>query len=246
MLYGVKKMIKKKTLVFAILVMFILPFLCGCEEKEIIVGTGTIHYIELEGGFYGIVADTGEKYDPINLPTGFKEDGLKVAFKVGVLKNNYSIHMWGIVVKVIEIKKIDENTGNNTKGTLVNYTGCKEQFLDTSSTRDCINYSYDAENTLYLRHVNAGFNCCPEITADINVSNHTIVIKEIELSGECDCLCLFDLEYMITSVTPGVYVIKIIEPYVHVDDKKIEFIADLVSNPEGFFCVERNYYPWGE
>ena len=46
--------------------------------------TGTIQYNDFEGGFYGIVRDNGEAYDPINLPTEFEEDGLRVKYSIEI------------------------------------------------------------------------------------------------------------------------------------------------------------------
>ena len=39
---------------------------------------GTIHYVELEGGFFGIVTQEGSKYFPQYLTSEFKVDGLPV------------------------------------------------------------------------------------------------------------------------------------------------------------------------
>ena len=68
--------------------------------------TGKIQYIDLEGGFYGIISDDGEHYDPINLPLEFQEEDLRVEFKLRILKNQSSFHMWGIVVEVLKITKL--------------------------------------------------------------------------------------------------------------------------------------------
>jgi hypothetical protein len=89
------------------LVFFILPgvVLCGCIDNNIVTGEGVIRYIELEGGFYGIISED-QRYDPINLPEDFKEDGLKIEFKLKILKDRASIHMWGKIVEIIELKKL--------------------------------------------------------------------------------------------------------------------------------------------
>ena len=52
----------------------------GRVIEQRIDGNGTIHYEDLEGGFYGIMADSGERYLPINLNDTFKIDGLRVKF----------------------------------------------------------------------------------------------------------------------------------------------------------------------
>jgi len=68
--------------------------------------TGTVQYINLEGGFYGIVGEDGNKYDPVNLPDEFKQDGLRVKFSAKILKDQMSIHMWGALIEITEIEKI--------------------------------------------------------------------------------------------------------------------------------------------
>jgi hypothetical protein len=67
--------------------------------------TGTIRYHSFEGGFYGIVADSGEGYDPINLPAEFARDGLRVRFQVKEKKGKVSFHMWGKIVEIVRIEK---------------------------------------------------------------------------------------------------------------------------------------------
>jgi hypothetical protein len=66
-------------------------------------GTGEIRYLDFECGFYGIVSDDGRCYDPVNLPSEFKNDGLQINFKVKVLENQISFHMWGTLVEILEI-----------------------------------------------------------------------------------------------------------------------------------------------
>jgi hypothetical protein len=68
--------------------------------------TGTVLYITIEGGFYGLVADDGEKYDPINLPEEYKQNGLRVKFQVERKKGMASIHMWGIIAEIVKIEKL--------------------------------------------------------------------------------------------------------------------------------------------
>ncbi len=70
------------------------------------VATGTVRYIELEGGFYGIVTDDGRKLDPVNLPAEFQKDGLRLEARVAPLRDRVSIHMWGTPVRIIEFKRL--------------------------------------------------------------------------------------------------------------------------------------------
>ena len=84
----------------------------GKLDGETITGTGTIRYIQLEGGFYGIITEEGEKYLPLNLKEEFKEDGLRVWFK-GKLRKVLTIQMWGKPIEILEIQKIREKKGKN-------------------------------------------------------------------------------------------------------------------------------------
>lgn len=71
-------------------------------------GIGTITYLDLEGGFYGLVTDDGEKYDPLALEEAFQQDGLRVRFRVRVRTDVMTIRMWGTPVEVIEMERYGE------------------------------------------------------------------------------------------------------------------------------------------
>ena len=75
------------------------------EEQAHITGTGTVRYIDLEGGFYGIIGDDGKKYLPIDLDQQYKTDGLKVRFRFKARNDVMTIYMWGITVEVLTIEK---------------------------------------------------------------------------------------------------------------------------------------------
>lgn len=66
---------------------------------------GTVTYIPVEGGFWGIVTDTGKKYDPVNLSEEYQKEGLQVKFRAEELKDRVSFHMWGTLVRILEISK---------------------------------------------------------------------------------------------------------------------------------------------
>ena len=63
-------------------------------------GTGTITYVELEGGFYGLIASDGTRYLPLNLDDPFKVDGANVTFE-GILPDDVAtIQQWGIPLEI--------------------------------------------------------------------------------------------------------------------------------------------------
>lgn len=83
---------------------FINDYLAANPKNEQMI-TGTVQYLDFEGGFYGLVADSGEKYDPINLPKEYKKDGLRVKFQVEEKKGMVGFHMWGKIVEVVKIER---------------------------------------------------------------------------------------------------------------------------------------------
>lgn len=76
------------------------------SQGDLVEGTGTVNYVELEGGFYGIVDDDGRQFDPMDLDESLKEDGLRVRFRARTIEDVASIHMWGTVVEIIAIERI--------------------------------------------------------------------------------------------------------------------------------------------
>ena len=138
--------------------------------------------------------------------------------------------------------KSNSLTESEPFGTLINSSGCRNLF---SNYEDCIEYEYDGENRLTLRHINAEFNCCSTITADIDVREDTIIIEEKEYGAMCDCNCLYDLDYAIVNIKCKKYKIKVLELYVNENDEKLEFYIDLSSSLSGKYCVKRDHYPWG-
>lgn len=147
-----------------------------------------------------------------------------------------------------------ETITSQSAGALVRTTGCKsldsgsEAALTAAENESCIRYQYDGQGVLSLKHVNAGFNCCPIIAADVSVDDNTITIEERETldHGGCECLCLFDLDFEIDNVSPGMYTIDVVELYLVEGDERLVFDVDLAATPEGERCVQRNHYPWGQ
>ena len=67
----------------------------GPDPANIVSGVGHIIYVDLEGGFYGLEAEDGTQYNPLNLEEAFQEDGLRVRFR-GVLRPDMmTTRMWG-------------------------------------------------------------------------------------------------------------------------------------------------------
>ena len=65
---------------------------------------GFIKYIELEGGFFGIMTEDGSKYFPDYLDSDFKVDGLSVRVQATPQEQILGIQMWGTPIEIIKIE----------------------------------------------------------------------------------------------------------------------------------------------
>ena len=103
-----------KKVLFSLVILVILVFLlipsCASETTGLFTREGTIKFIDLEGGFYGINGDDGVQYDPVNLNSNFKVDGLRVRFYGTVVDDRVNIHQWGTLVSITEIEDMKAST----------------------------------------------------------------------------------------------------------------------------------------
>ena len=76
----------------------------GGEQAAALQFTGTIRHIDLEGGFWGIVADDGKQYDPLNLDAAYRRDGLRVRVEA-IPRQRFGTHMWGTYIEILSISK---------------------------------------------------------------------------------------------------------------------------------------------
>ncbi len=76
-------------------------------SEDLIQGLATVRYQDLEGGFWGLIADDGQKYDPLVLDEALQVDGLRVRFSARPDPDRMSTHMWGQIVEILEIEAVD-------------------------------------------------------------------------------------------------------------------------------------------
>lgn len=77
------------------------------QNEGLIQGLATVHYQDIEGGFWGLIADDGQKYDPLELDEALQQDGLRVRFSARPDPDRMSTHMWGQIVELVEIEAVE-------------------------------------------------------------------------------------------------------------------------------------------
>ena len=83
---------------------------CAEDDGEKLEFTGVLVWKEFEGGFFTIDADNGKKYDPVDLPEDFKEDGLRVHVVARPRPEMAGIHMYGTLIEIIKIEAAEERS----------------------------------------------------------------------------------------------------------------------------------------
>ena len=75
---------------------------------------GTVRYMNLEGGFWGIIADDGKQILPKNLPQEYRKDGLRLSFTAQEITGMMTIQQWGTLSSLTEIKVIGQVDSQST------------------------------------------------------------------------------------------------------------------------------------
>ena len=73
---------------------------------------GQLVFMQLEGGFYGIISATGEKLLPLNLSEVYYQAGAKIRFKAEQA-NVETIQQWGTPVTIVAIELIVPTESKN-------------------------------------------------------------------------------------------------------------------------------------
>lgn len=62
---------------------------------------GKVVYQNLEGGFWSIITDSGEKLIPMEMPVQMQDNNCRVECVVQFAEDDFGIFMWGKTVKIL-------------------------------------------------------------------------------------------------------------------------------------------------
>ncbi|MFT5521940.1 MAG: hypothetical protein ACI9IA_002546 [Enterobacterales bacterium] len=84
------------------------------EDKplKLMTLTATVTYIDLEGGFYGLITDKGKKLLPINLEKEHQIDGTVLSFSSKRITTRFTTKQWGQLVELVDVKLITSAANN--------------------------------------------------------------------------------------------------------------------------------------
>ncbi|TWX49172.1 hypothetical protein [Colwellia hornerae] len=75
-------------------------------ESEQISFTATIKYMNLEGGFFGLVSKEGKHWLPLNLEKEFQKDGAVIKVTGKAVMGLITIQQWGTPFSITDIELI--------------------------------------------------------------------------------------------------------------------------------------------
>lgn len=61
---------------------------------------GKVVHQNLGTGFWGIIADNGKQYEPVNLPKKFQKENQPITLKAKE-SDSFSLFMWGTPIEII-------------------------------------------------------------------------------------------------------------------------------------------------
>ena len=92
--------------VAVLFLLFLIGSCSGSGQKDQVSFTGQVTWVDLEGGFYGIMSADGRPYAPLNLPEDFQVDGVTVAVLGDPVPDTVTIQMWGEPIEITSITPV--------------------------------------------------------------------------------------------------------------------------------------------
>ncbi len=81
----------------------------GPDPENVVSTTGTVTFVEMEGGFWAIITPDSTRYDPgSSLPDSLRTEGLEIRFRGEENAGQPSIRMWGTPIDLLEAMPIED------------------------------------------------------------------------------------------------------------------------------------------
>ena len=78
---------------------------CGSStEPEEVTVQATVEFLQVEGGCWSLLASDGTRYEPIDLPESFRQDGLEVEATLELINDVGSVCQVGRIVEIEDIR----------------------------------------------------------------------------------------------------------------------------------------------
>ena len=124
------------------------------------------------------------------------------------------------------------------------YFGCKKSTntatvstKSASEEEEYIAYEGYKDGYLYIRHINATFNCCPDtLKVTASTSGDRLFINEQEINPQCNCTCQYDLTYKIGPLSAQKYTLHLYKDALQYTEFSFTYNTSLKSQ----FIIKKN------
>ncbi|MFW5722034.1 MAG: hypothetical protein ACOCWT_01930 [Desulfohalobiaceae bacterium] len=81
------------------------------EQGSTVTVQGTVHYQDLEGGFYTLASESGQVYNLVGLPPEHRQEGLRVEVTGLADPDTATMHMRGTPLNVEKVQVLHNGEG---------------------------------------------------------------------------------------------------------------------------------------
>ncbi len=190
--------------------------------------TGTVTYQDLEGGFFGIITDTGDQLLPTNLPGQYEVDGLRISGTATPQVDMISAKMWGTLVSVDNVTPL--NGGGVTEQAWYQTEDTENVIPDDKIFRILGRVAADLQMRLDIIDRQLSDVAADMSGKDYSKENQTILLSNlVESEGNRTGVyeaSILDKSGRISAVYPDVY-----QPSIGTDLSRQPHIARVLSYP---------------
>lgn len=191
--------------------------------------TGTVLYQDLEGGFFGIITDTGDQLLPTNLPAQYEIDGLRISGTATPQTDMVSARMWGTMVSVDNVTPL--NGGGLSEKTWYESETNKPDLSDDQIFQVLGRISADLQKRLDTIDWELADVATNLSSTEVSKEKQTLLLSSLVDNPELNQMGLYESSLLdksghITAVYPDIY-----QSSVGSDLSKTQHIAKIMTYP---------------
>ncbi|HVP94677.1 MAG TPA: hypothetical protein VMS89_05830 [Methanoregulaceae archaeon] len=148
-------------------------------------GNGTISWIAMDNGFFGIVADDGEQFLPGQIDPVFQVDGLRVSFLGIARPDKPGVHAWGIPIDLIELVRVGSVTETRiTSNGTIRYIDLENGFFGIYADNGIKYLPVNLNSSLKTDGLRINFSAYPASIPTINMWGNPVRLVSVTETGE--------------------------------------------------------------
>lgn len=127
---------------------------------------------------------------------------------VSLRPGTYTVQVWSELGQFFGKCVVDISSGPNLTGVTQSECQSYPKRSSIAALRDSIVAAF-REDTLFVTHFNAFYNCCFEIDMNFHQDGSLLNFIELPTGDPCRCMCYFDITSTVVGLVPGTYIIRV-------------------------------------